>query len=172
MASPTPSVVPDSPTLATVEVPSPASPKARATSPRAVVAPNWAKPAATVAAATARIAGWRQPCSRTLPAAEEEESAPGSPGGDDPGAPVEDTSLVAPMVGCRQGTLAPDRTGPRWHRRAHGACGQPHASFSPLGYPPGWGPTTWGRGCGAPGEGAASPGEVRQARGRVRQARG
>src|SRR5829696_5282564 len=95
MASPTPRVVPDSPTLATVEVPSPASPKARATSPRAVVAPNWANPAATDAAATARMAGWRQPCSRTRRAG---EAAPGSPGGDGPGAPVEVTSLEA-LVG-------------------------------------------------------------------------
>src|ERR687893_318834 len=102
MASPIPSVVPDSPTLATTEVPSPVSPKARATSPRAVVAPNWAKPAAMVAAATARMAGWRQPCSRTRPAVED-ASAPGSPGGDGPDAPVEDTSLVALVVGLPSG---------------------------------------------------------------------
>src|SRR5688572_375840 len=93
MASPIPRVVPDSPTLATTEVPSLVSPKARATSPRAVVAPNWAKPAATVAAATARMAGWCQPCSRMRRA--EEASAPGSPGGDGPGGPVEVMLQVA-----------------------------------------------------------------------------
>src|SRR4029453_19366043 len=97
MASPTPSVVPDSPTLATVEVPSPAWPKAGATSPRAVVAPNGANPAATEAAATARMAGWRQPCSRTR--REEAAPAPGAPGGDGPGARVEVTSLIALEVG-------------------------------------------------------------------------
>src|SRR5215218_8896684 len=97
MARPTPRVVPDSPTLATVEVPSPASPKARATSPRAVVAPNWANPAATEAAATATMAGWRQPCSRTRRAGE--APAPGSPGGDGPGAPVGVTSWRPWLVG-------------------------------------------------------------------------
>src|SRR5829696_4881985 len=105
IARPIPSVVPDRPTLATVEVPSLVSPKAWATSPRAVVAPNWANPAAMVAAATARMAGCRQPCRRTRRA--EEASAPGSPGGDGPVAPVEVKSLMAWRSGCRQRTLAP-----------------------------------------------------------------
>src|SRR5215204_5536263 len=96
-ARPIPRVVPDRPTLATVELPSPVSPKAWATSPRAVVAPNWAKPAATVAAATARMAGWCQPCSRTRRA--EEASAPGAPGGEGPVEPVEVTSLEPWGVG-------------------------------------------------------------------------
>src|SRR5215216_4492821 len=115
MASPMPRVVPDSPTLATSEVPSPAAPKERATSPRAVVAPNWAKPAATVAAATARMAGWCQPCRRTRRAAG--LSAPGSPAGDGPGAPVEVTSLMALEVGL------PSRHSSASHRRGRQASG-------------------------------------------------
>src|SRR5829696_8946828 len=40
-----------------------------------------------------------------------------------------------------------------------GGCGQPATAFRGVGYPPGWGPTTGGRGCGAPGGcGCRAPG--------------
>src|SRR6266542_3247162 len=64
-ASPTPRVAPDRPTLAAIEVPPWSVPNVLATSPSAAVAPNWAKPAASVNHPAARMAGWRQPYRRT-----------------------------------------------------------------------------------------------------------
>ena len=63
--SPTPRTVNDSPTSAATEEPvGDGFPNDLATSARAEVAPNWAKPAAAASAPVARIAGSRQPWSR------------------------------------------------------------------------------------------------------------
>src|SRR5262245_64464178 len=74
--SPTPRSVNDSPTSAATEVPvGDGFPNDLATSARAEVAPNWAKPAAAASAPVARIAGSCQPWSRNRPS----EPADGPP---------------------------------------------------------------------------------------------
>ena len=74
--SPTPRIVNDSPTSAATDVPvGDGFPNDLATSARAEVAPNWAKPAAAASAPVARIAGSCQPWSRNRPS----ESADGPP---------------------------------------------------------------------------------------------